>query len=58
MRYVSHHEVFKEESASTPVRIVLNSSLRFHGLSLNAILMKGPNLNTTEVSYLSVYINW
>ena len=43
VRYVSHHEVFKEESTSTPVRIVLNSSLRFHGLSLNYILMKGPN---------------
>ena len=43
VRYVSHHEVFKEESTSTPVRIVLNSSLRFHGLSLNDILMKGPN---------------
>ena len=39
VRYVSHHEVFKEES----VRIVLNSSLRFHGLSPNDILMKGPN---------------
>ena len=41
--YITHHEVYKEESASTPVRIVLNSSLRFNGLSLNDILMKGPN---------------
>ena len=33
--------VFKEESASTAVRIVLNSSLRCNGLSLNNILMNG-----------------
>ena len=42
-RYISHHEVFKEDSASTPVRLVLNTSLRYKGLSLNDILMKGPN---------------
>ena len=42
-RYISHHEVFKEDSASTPIRLVLNTSLRYKGLSLNDILMKGPN---------------
>lgn len=42
-RYISHHEVFKEDSASTPVRLVLNSSLKFNGLSLNDILLRGPN---------------
>ena len=41
--YISHHEVFKEDSASTPIRIVVNSSLKFKGISLNDILMKGPN---------------
>ena len=41
--YISHHEVFKEDSASTPVRIVLNSSLKFNGISINDIMMKGPN---------------
>ena len=41
--YVSHHEVLKEGSTSTPVRVVVNSSLRFNGLTLNEILIKGPN---------------
>ena len=41
--YVSHHEVFKEDSSYTPVRLVINSSLKYNGLSLNDILMKGPN---------------
>ena len=41
--YVSHHEVYKEDSTSTPVRIVINSSLKYKGRSLNDILMKGPN---------------
>ena len=31
--YISHHKVFKEDSASTPVRIVLNSSLKFNGIN-------------------------
>ena len=41
--YISHHEVFKPGSTSTPIRIVVNSSLKYKGLSLNDILMKGPN---------------
>lgn len=42
--YISHHEVYKEGSASTPVRIVLNTSLKNKdGLSLNDVMMKGPN---------------
>ena len=41
--YVSHHEVFKPDSSSTPVRLVINSSLKYNGYSLNDILMKGPN---------------
>ena len=41
--YVNPHEVFKPGSTSTPVRIVVNSSLKYRGLSLNDILMKGPN---------------
>ena len=40
--YVPHHEVYKEDSASTPIRIVINSSLSYNGRSLNVILMKGP----------------
>ena len=41
--YVTHHAVLKEESSSTPMRLVTNSSLKFKGLSLNDILVKGPN---------------
>ena len=41
--YVSHHEIFKPGSTSTPIRIVVNSSLKYKGVSLNDILMKGPN---------------
>ena len=41
--YVPHHEVYKEVSASTLIRIVINSSLPYNGRSLNDILMKGPN---------------
>ena len=44
VNYISHHEVFKSQSSSTPTRIVSNSSLKNRdGLSLNEILMKGPN---------------
>ena len=42
--YVTHHEVYKEGSTSTPMRLVINSSLKFKGRSLNDILMKGPNI--------------
>ena len=53
--YVSHHEVLKEGSTSTPLRLVVNTSLRFNGLSLNEILIKGPNsLN----SLFSVLLNF
>ena len=41
--YVTYHEVEKEDSTSTPLRIVMNSSLKYKGKSLNDILMKGPN---------------
>ena len=42
--YITHHEVYKEESSSTPVRIVLNTSLKNKdGMSLNDVMMKGPN---------------
>ena len=41
--YITHHEVYNEGSSSTPVRIVSNGSLKYKGVSLNDILMKGPN---------------
>ena len=55
VRYVDHHEVFKEGS-TTPLRIVINSSFR-HGneLSFNEILMKGPNVLT---SLYEILLRW
>ena len=55
VRYVDHHEVFKEGS-TTPLRIVINSSFRNgNEVSFNDILMKGPNVLT---SLLEVLIRW
>ena len=42
--YLSHHEVLKPESTTTPCRIVFNSSAKFQGHSLNNHLAKGPDL--------------
>ena len=43
--YITHHEIYKEESSSTPVRIVSNTSLKNKdGMSLNDIMMKGLTL--------------
>ena len=42
--YVPHHEVYKESSSSTPVRIVINSSIKYNGLSINDIMLKGPKV--------------
>ena len=43
VHYITFHVVENPGSASTPYRLVINSSLKFKGLSLNDILMKGPN---------------
>ena len=43
--YISHHDVLNPQSASTPMRVVFNSSARTKGgLSLNDCLAKGPCL--------------
>eukprot|EP00794_Sanderia_malayensis_P021204 gene21204-23286_t len=42
--YISHHEVLKPDSQSTPCRIVFNSSAKFKGQTLNECWAKGPNL--------------
>ena len=42
-RYVIHSEVLKPDSASTPIRLVINSSKKYEGLSWNDVLEKGPN---------------
>jgi len=42
--YISHHNVFRPDSSSTPLRIVFNSSAKINGMSLNGCLAKGPSL--------------
>jgi hypothetical protein len=42
--YLSHHEVLKPDSESTPCRIVFNSSSKFRGHVLNEYWAKGPDL--------------
>ena len=42
--YLSHHEVMKPDSLSTPCRIVFNSSAKFGGHVLNDYWAKGPDL--------------
>ena len=43
VNYVTHHGVAKPDSISTALRVVCNSSLDNHGVSLNDLLPKGPN---------------
>ena len=42
--YISHLAAPNPHSVSTPVRIVWNSSQEFEGVSLNSILLKGPDV--------------
>ena len=42
--YLSHHEVLKPDSTSTPCRIVFNSSAKFANHILNDYWVKGPDL--------------
>ena len=42
--YISHHEVLRPESKTTPCRIVFNSSANFHGHVLNEYYAKGPDM--------------
>ena len=44
VHYISHHEVLRPESKSTPVRIVFNASAMFKGHQLNDYWLKGPDL--------------
>ena len=44
VHYISHHEVLKEESASTPCRIVFNASASYKSHVLNEYWAKGPDL--------------
>lgn len=42
--YISHLITPNQHSVSTPVRLVWNSSQKYRGLSLNDILIKGPDI--------------
>lgn len=44
VHYISHLDVMRPESKSTPVRIVFNSSAVFQGHKLNDYRMKGRDL--------------
>ena len=44
IHYISHHEVLKPDSKSTPLRIVFNSSANYMGHVLNEYWAKGPDL--------------
>ena len=44
IHYISHHEVLKPDSQSTPCRIVFNSSASFNSHVLNDYWAKGPDL--------------
>ena len=44
VHYITHHEVLKEESSTTPCRIVFNASANYCGHSLNDYWAKAPDL--------------
>ena len=57
--YVSLQHVYKPSSTTTPLRIVTNSSLSDrNGISVNSILMKGPNVLTNQFEVLSRWRNY
>ena len=58
VRYVDHHHVMKVGS-TTPVRLVINSSFAKKGeLSLNSILLKGPNILNCMFEILARWRTW
>lgn len=51
VHYLPHHEIHKPDSASTPLRIVFNSSSSYFGHVLNDYFPKGPDVlnNMTDI---------
>ena len=44
VNYITMTEAFKDgEGVTTPLRLCMNSSMKYQGISLNDILMKGPS---------------
>ena len=44
VNYITITETFKDgEEATTPLRLCMNSSMKYQGVSLNDLLMKGPS---------------
>ena len=59
VHYVSMQHVYKPKSPTTPLRIVTNSSLSDrNGISLNSILMKGPNILTNQFEVIARWRNY
>ena len=54
--YISHLAVKSPKSASTPVRIVFNSSQLYKGMSLNNCLAKGPDCYSNCI--LGLLLKW
>lgn len=52
VHYISHHEVLKPGSKSTPLQIVFNPSASFMGHVLNNYWMKGPKVLNDLISVL------
>ena len=44
VHYITHHEIHKPGSTSTPIRIVFNSSASYNGHILNDYWAKGPDM--------------
>ena len=43
VNYITITEAYKDGESTTPIRLCMNSSMKYQGLSLNDLLMKGPS---------------
>lgn len=50
--YLPHFPVIREDKSTTKVRIVLDSAAKYHGKSLNDVMLPGPKLQQDLVSIL------